>query len=147
MRGEFTKVFPHYAPADLFALVDDIESYPTFAPFCRRARVLSGEGALRRVENVFGAGPWQVRFVSEARADPPRELVIESSDGPLRAFRLRWLFESQREGCRLTCQWMLEFASPLLNAGATLAGKDFERRVLDAFERRAAATIGTRASA
>ncbi|MEA2079542.1 MAG: SRPBCC family protein, partial [Pseudomonadota bacterium] len=30
-----------YSPAEMFALVDDIDAYPAFLPGCRHARVLS----------------------------------------------------------------------------------------------------------
>ncbi|MDI9848754.1 type II toxin-antitoxin system RatA family toxin [Rhodoblastus sp. 17X3] len=139
MRRKFTKFFPHDAPSRLFALVNDIESYPAFIPHCRRARILSRDGGVRRVENAFGLGPLRLSFVSEAREDPPRELVIQSRLGALRAFRLRWLFEPEGEGCLLSCDLDLEFSSSVLNALAPLAASEFERSVIVAFERRAAA--------
>lgn len=144
MRRSLTRNYPDYAPEALFALVDDIESYPFFAPFCRNARVLTRVGDWRRVENILGFGRWRFAFISEARATPPRELVIESFDRPFRAFRLRWLFEPQGEGCRLTCDWRMEFYSPLLNIAAALAADEAQERALAAFERRAALTLGKR---
>ncbi|MGP0105769.1 type II toxin-antitoxin system RatA family toxin [Rhodoblastus sp.] len=144
MRRSLTRYYPDYAPEALFALVDDIESYPSFAPFCLRARVLAREGDWRRVENIFGFGSWRSTFVSESRATPPRELVVESYDRPFRALRLRWLFEPRGAGCRLTCDWRMEFSSPLLNIAAALAAEEAQDRALAAFERRAALTIGKR---
>jgi coenzyme Q-binding protein COQ10 len=139
MRRKFTKFFPHDPPSRLFALVNDIESYPAFIPYCQRARILAREGGARRVENVFGLGPLRVAFISEARETPPRELVVESRQGPLRALRLHWLFEPRGEGCLLCCDLDLEFSSSVLNALARLAAGEFERNVMAAFERRAAA--------
>jgi coenzyme Q-binding protein COQ10 len=139
MRRRFSKFYPHSTPRDLFALVDDIESYPSFIPFCLHARILSNDGRFRRVANVFGVGPLRLSFVSEARADPPRELVIEAQDRALRAFHLRWGFAPQGEGCLLSCDLTLDFVQPLPNALVALAGHEFERRVVAAFERRAAA--------
>ncbi|HUO54309.1 MAG TPA: SRPBCC family protein [Rhodoblastus sp.] len=142
MRRRFEVTFPHYRAEDLFAVVDDVESYPVFLPFCRRARILERVGALRRVENVFALGPWRAAFVSEAHADPPRELVIVSRDGPLRNLRLHWRFTPWGDGCRLACDLNVEFASKLLNAAAPLAAGEFEARVTSAFRRRAAQVIG-----
>jgi coenzyme Q-binding protein COQ10 len=139
MRRKFNKFFPNDAPSKLFALVDDIESYPSFVPFCRKTRILSREGGVRRVENVFGAGRFRLSFVSEARAKPPRELVVESRDAVFRAFRLRWTFEPEGEGCLLSCDLWLEFASGVLNALTPLVASEFERKIMAAFERRAAA--------
>jgi coenzyme Q-binding protein COQ10 len=138
MRRKFAKFFPRDTPSRLFALVNDIESYPAFIPHCQHARILSREGGVRRVENIFGLGPLRLAFISEAREKPPRELLIESRDGALRDFRLRWLFEPKGEGCLLSCDLDLEFSSPVLNALAPLAASEFERDVMAAFERRAA---------
>jgi coenzyme Q-binding protein COQ10 len=139
MQRKFSKFYPHHTPSDLFAVVDDIESYPLFVPFCQRARVLSRDGAMRRVENVFGVGRLHLSFVSVARADPPLELVIESRDGALRAFRMRWFFAQEGDGCYLSCDLTLEFKSHMLNALAPLAASDIERNLMTAFERRVAA--------
>jgi coenzyme Q-binding protein COQ10 len=138
------RLYANYAPEALFSLVDDVESYPAFAPFCRGARVLARAGDWRRVENVFGFGPWRFVFISEARAAPPRELVIESFDRPFRVFRLRWLFEPQDGGCRMTCEWRMEFSSPALKLAAALAADEAQNRALAAFERRAALAFGKR---
>jgi coenzyme Q-binding protein COQ10 len=144
MRRKLTRIYPDYAAEALFPLVDEVESYPSFAPFCLSARVVARAGDWRRVENVFGFGPWRFAFVSEARATPPRELVIESFERPFRAFRLLWRFEPQGEGCRLTCDWRMEFDSALLNIAAALAADEAQDRALAAFERRAALTVGKR---
>lgn len=143
MRRKFAKFFPRDAPSRLFALVNDIESYPAFIPHCQRARIISRDGGVRRVENVFGLWPLRLSFISEAHENPPREVVVESRDGALRDFRLRWLFEPKDEGCGegclLSCDLDLEFSSSVLNALAPLAASEFERSVIMAFERRAAA--------
>ncbi len=144
MRRRLNRFYPEYAPEALFSLVDDVESYPAFAPFCRGARVLTRAGDLRRVENVFGFGPWRFAFISEARAAPPRELVIESFDRPFRVFCLRWLFEPQDRGCRMTCDWRMEFSASALNFAAALAADEAQSRALAAFERRAALAFGDR---
>ena len=144
MRRRLDRIYPDYAPEALFSLVDDIESYPAFAPFCQSARVLTRAENWRRVENVFGFGRWRFAFISEARAAPPRELVIESFDRPFRVFRLRWLFEPQDKGCRMTCDWRMEFSSPALNIAMALAADEAQNRALAAFERRAALALGKR---
>lgn len=147
MRRRFEVFFPRHSPEDLFALADEIEAYPQFVPACRAARVLSREGTWRRVENVFGFGALRFVFVSEARADPPREIVVESQDGPIRDFHLLWRFAPRGEGCLLTCDLTLELKSRLLDALAVLAAPEFERRVVAGFERRAAALAKERGRA
>lgn len=147
MRRRFEIFFPRHSPEDLFSLADDVEAYPDFVPACRAARVLKREGTWRRVENVFGFGALRFVFVSEARADPPRELVVESHDGPIRNLRLLWRFAPRGEGCLLTCDLALELKSGLLDALAALAAPAFERKVVAGFERRAAALAKDRGQA
>ena len=123
----------------LFTLVADVEGYPAFLPWCRGVRVLADDGAgTRVVENRFGAGPFEARFVSRATAEPPRRLTIASSDGPFRALALEWRFtDGQASG-----EYSMTLRSPLLHGLARMALPEMERRVVARFQRRAAALGG-----
>jgi coenzyme Q-binding protein COQ10 len=137
LTRHFTRVYPNFRQGDLFRLAADIKSYPAFVPFCRRTRILARQDDALTVANTFGFGPFSETFVSRARLDPPRGLVIASEDGPWRRFLLNWRFEPVGDGCRLSFDVTFEFATAWRNRVAVFAAADFERRVIGAFERRA----------
>jgi coenzyme Q-binding protein COQ10 len=129
--------FPHFKPEQMFALVSDIESYPIFVPGCRYARIVERGETAWRVENVFGFGPVQRRFISTAELEPSLRLDISSRDGPWREFRLSWRFQPSGTGCRVSCASTLRFRSPLLAALAKVSASSMEERIIGAFSARA----------
>ena len=132
LSGRFAAEFPGLAASSLFAVASDIESYPLFIPWCRSARVLADDGDVRQVENHFGAGPVDMRFLTRAQADPPHSLSITSDDGPFRSFRLDWPF---REG-HVEARYHISLRSPLLQGLAAFGMPEVERRIVSQFRQR-----------
>lgn len=96
MRVFRAAVTPHSA-ADMFALVDDIESYPEFLPWCERAE------ARRDGENVRGAifvnyHGLRVSFATQNRHRHPSEIEMKLAEGPLSELEGRWRFADLGDG-------------------------------------------------
>lgn len=136
MRSEWSLRAAERDAATVFAVVADVERYPEFLPGVRSARILKRDGGRWAVDNVFGVGLLQSRFLSIAEARPPEALTIVSNDGPWRDLFICWRVKQDGPSCVLSCEAEMEFRSPALNllAKASLAG--VERLVIAAFERR-----------
>lgn len=140
VTGRVTAEFPHYSAEQMFALAVDIESYPHFIPWCRRARVLSRDGDVLEVDNHFGAGPLDAGFRTRATATPPHRLEITADQAPFRTFRLVWTFEPlPGGGCRVGAEYDLSLRSPLLHGLARMAMPEASRKIILRFQERAAA--------
>lgn len=142
--GGWSMVFPHRAPEELWTVAADVEAYPRFVPWCREARILRRlDGQRLKVDNVYGTGPVRFRFRTIAELDPPRGLVIRSNDGPFRAFRLAWRFQSLPEGgCEAAAAFEARLHSNLLQSLMRLSWREAERRIIDAFRRRVVELYG-----
>lgn len=141
--GRATAEFVTYTPEQIFALAADIESYPAFIPWCRRARIVSRDGEVWQVDNHFGAGPLDAGFRTRATAQPPHRLEITATEAPFRHFRLEWRFEPLAGGgCRVTAEYDLALRSPLLHGLAHIAMPETARKIIHRFEQRAAALYG-----
>lgn len=125
-----------HTPEELYALAVDIESYPLFLPWCQKARIRRRDGDRMEVDNLFGLGPMQARFISEAAEEPPGRLTITSRDGPFRRFRLIWEFEPLGDGCRVEASYKMELRSPMLQSMAALALPAMEHKVVQNFKDR-----------
>ena len=132
LSGRFSADFPGLSAGQLFAVASDVESYPAFIPWCRSARVLAADGAVRQVENHFGAGPVDLRFCTRAEADEPKTLCITSTDGPFKTFRLDWTF---RDG-HVEARYQISLRSALLQGLASFAMPEVERRIVSQFRQR-----------
>src|SRR5262245_43804473 len=127
-----------YTPAQMFALVADIERYPDFVPWVTGATVLA-----RTADEVTGrltlerAG-MREQFTTRNRLVPPSRMDLHLVDGPFKLLEGRWTFEAIAErGTRIALTISFEFANPI--AGALLS-KSFEKscgELVDAFVLRA----------
>ncbi len=77
---------------ELYALVEDIESYPAFLPWCVGARVR--ERAPGRTVATLTVGLTGVResFTTENTNSPGRAIEMRLLEGPFRRFAAAWRF-------------------------------------------------------
>ena len=132
-----------FSGAQMFALVEDVEAYPEFVPFCQATEVQKRQGDTLEASLKIGRGPAAMRFTTRNTSEPGRKMVIRLLDGPFRELRGMWRFDPvDEDGCRVTLEMEFEFASAAL---AALFGAMFEQTVgslVDAFTKRARAVYG-----
>ncbi|MCP5366947.1 MAG: type II toxin-antitoxin system RatA family toxin [Hyphomicrobiales bacterium] len=135
--------FDQFTAEQLFAVASDIESYPDFIPHCVGARIRRRDGNDLVVDNLFAAGPARLRFTTHALFDPPRAIDITGTDGPFEHLRIAWRFTPQAGGGTVA-EFTLEtrFRRRLMARLSRLVTDHAERRVLDAFRRRAERAYG-----
>jgi len=147
LRHRVTRVLP-YAPAQLFALVGDVERYPQFVPWVKRLRAWNqraeGEGVTTLdAEAEVGFSIIHERFSTHVRLDEPA-LAIDASliSGPFRRLENRWRFVGHAKGAELSFEIDFEFKNRLLDA---LLAANFHRAVgklISCFEERARQLYG-----
>jgi coenzyme Q-binding protein COQ10 len=135
-----------YAPEQMFALVEDIESYPQFLPWVSSAKLL--ERGPRAVVGQLEMQRAGLRELVTTRnvLTPPREITLALVTGPFKTLEGRWGFEpiAADRGTRIDLTIRFEFANPMLNL---LLSRSFEKScndLVDAFVARARAMYGTR---
>ena len=130
-------IVPHSA-AQLFALVEDIESYPRFLPWCAGAEVKSRAPGATVATLTIGMRGVKKSFTTRNSNRPPEAIDLELVEGPFRHFAAAWRFQPLGEqACKVEFSMAFEFASRAL---ATLLQPLFERMadsMVDAFTRRA----------
>lgn len=129
-----------YSAQRMYALVEDIESYPLFLPWCSRTEV-----AARRTDcavatiHVDFRGVQQA-FTTENRMEPGERIRMALMRGPFRSLEGEWRFRRlAAAGCRVELALAYELASPLVGR---LVGPVFDHianTFVDAFVRRAEA--------
>jgi ribosome-associated toxin RatA of RatAB toxin-antitoxin module len=130
-------IVPHSA-AQLFALVEDIESYPRFLPWCAGAEVKSRGPGSTLATLTIGMRGVKKSLTTRNSKRPPEAIDLELVEGPFRLFAAAWRFQPLGErACKVEYSMEFEFASRAL---ATLLQPLFERMadsMVDAFTRRA----------
>ena len=123
----------------MFALVDAVEAYPEFLPWCGATRVLHrDEGTTRATIQINYHGIRQ-SFTTENAKRPPEEMQIRLVEGPFRRLEGAWRFTALGDrGCRIDFRLSYDFSSRLLER---LIGPVFNYiagTLVDAFVKRAA---------
>jgi len=102
-------------PARLFELINDIESYPSFVPWCTHAKVLSRSD--REIVATIGVqrGPLQSEFTTRNELEQDRRVVMRLVSGPFKMLEGEWLLtpipqESVPGGCGCKVQLTMKFA-------------------------------------
>jgi ribosome-associated toxin RatA of RatAB toxin-antitoxin module len=101
----------------MFALVDDVERYPEFLPWCSGAKVYERTPAVTRARIDIDYHGLTTHFTTLNRKDPPREMTLELVDGPFDEFKGRWSFTPLGDkGCRVELALDYAFSNAVLQA-------------------------------
>ncbi len=136
-RHRETRLLP-YTPEQLFDLVADVGRYQEFLPWVAATRVRSDSDTEMVADLVVGFSALKETFTSRVRKERPCEIEIDYVDGPLKYLHNRWTFAPAPEGTAVDFCVDFAFRNRIFEA---LAGKMFDsalRRMIGAFEARAA---------
>lgn len=138
------RVLP-YAPEKLFDLVADIERYPEFLPWCIGARIRSRREDVIVADLVIGFKGIRERFTSRVTLDRERMRIdVAYLDGPFRYLNNHWIFnEADAQSCEIDFFVDFEFRSRLLQKIIGVLFNEAVRRMVSAFEMRAADLYGS----
>jgi len=132
-----------YTPAQLYAVVADLESYPDFLPWVRAVRIRSRETQGLIAEMAIGVRHIRETFKARVTLEPERRIRVDYLDGPLHYFDNRWEFEPAEDGgCRIDFHIDFKFRSRLLQNMAAMAFHHALERVVSRFQQRAVALYG-----
>lgn len=134
-----------YSAERMYELVADIDRYPEFLPWCRRAGIIDDsdpEAVKAFIEIAKGAVG--KRFTTLNRMQPGKIIEMNLLDGPFKHLRGYWRFEPlQDDACKVWLDMDFEFSNRLV---AVAFGPIFNQAVntlVDAFVERAAQVYGT----
>ena len=135
-----------YQPIQLFDLVNDVERYADFLPWCNASEVheKSDDHMLATVN--IAKGGVNKSFTTKNSLQAGHKIEMALVDGPFSKLEGVWEFlglgESGQEACKISLNLHFEFASPVLRA---TFGKVFDQvanSLVDAFVQRAHQVYG-----
>lgn len=133
---------PHSAQ-EMFELVDDVEAYPEFLPWCNDAQVRSRSDETVVATLELHRGSVSKHFTTRNTRRPYAAIDLELIDGPFRHLGGGWRFRDLSEdGSEVSLELEFEFDSRVVDM---IFGRYFEdtlKALVDAFTRRAGAVYG-----
>jgi ribosome-associated toxin RatA of RatAB toxin-antitoxin module len=101
-------------PARLFALINDIESYPQFLPWCTGARVEARSDAVMVATLGVRRGALQGELTTRNTLEQDRSVQMHLVSGPFSTLEGRWLLTPiDAGGCRVDLTMRFAFKSAL----------------------------------
>jgi ribosome-associated toxin RatA of RatAB toxin-antitoxin module len=108
-------VFVAYSAEKMFALVDKVEDYPKFLPWCGAVDIAErSEFELIATLSINYHGIKQ-RFTTKNINSPPTLMEMNLVEGPFKQLLGRWTFtELRSDACKIEFDLTYEFSSKLL---------------------------------
>lgn len=122
----------------LYALVEDIESYPRFLPWCAAAQVLEREPGRTVATLTLGVKGVRQSFTTENTNRPGRLIEMRLIEGPFRRFAAEWRFTPlQARAAKIEFCLRYEFSNRLAARALEPVFNRIADSTVEAFTRRA----------
>lgn len=145
MRKVSRSALVPYSAEDIYALVEDVDSYPQFLPWCNDVEVHFREGNVVEATLELHRGKLSKRFRTRNTMHPTESMDLSLVGGPFRHLAGGWEFMALGDsGSKVSLRLDFEFESRALDL---LVGSFFEdacNSLVDAFTQRAATVYDLR---
>jgi len=140
MQRVLKSVLVPYSAVRMFELVDRVERYPEFLPWCGGAHVVGehAEGKTARIDIDYHG--IKAHFTTDNVNRVPESIVVTLRDGPFRHLHGEWRFQALAEdACKVEFALAYEFSTHLLETVVGPVFSHIANTFIDAFVRRAEA--------
>ena len=108
-------VFVAYSAAQMFALVEEVEKYPEFLPWCGGVTVVERSETHLTATLAINYHGIKQSFTTRNQNQAPHTMEMSLVDGPFRQLSGCWKFSELRaDACKIEFDLNYEFSSKLL---------------------------------
>ena len=130
-------------PAQMFALVDDVEDYPRFLPWCDGTEVRERTDATTVATLHINYHGIKSQFTTENAKEAPGLMRLRLREGPFRQLEGEWHFLPLGEtACKIEFRLQYEFSNKLLEKVLGPVFNHIANTFVDAFVKRADQVYG-----
>lgn len=124
--------------SEIYGLVENIEAYPQFLPWCSAAQVHERVPGRTRATLTVGVGGLSHAFTTLNDTRPGEAIDMHLVSGPFRRFEGRWRFVALApDACRIEFSLQYEFSSRVLGKVLSPLFDGMADSMVEAFVRRA----------
>jgi ribosome-associated toxin RatA of RatAB toxin-antitoxin module len=128
-----------HSAAEMYALVEDIEAYPRFLPWCAAAEVHERRAGATKATLTVGRGGLRHSFTTLNENRPGEAIDMRLVEGPFRRFQGEWRFVPLgAHASRIEFTLQYEFSSRTLGRLIAPLFDGIADSMVEAFVRRAA---------
>jgi ribosome-associated toxin RatA of RatAB toxin-antitoxin module len=135
-----------HSAAQMFDLVDRVEDYPQFLPWCNRTELKFRDDRKTAATLHINYHSVKSHFTTENDKEAPLLMSIRLVDGPFRRLEGQWRFKPLSEtACKIEFQLSYEFSSRMFEKIIGPVFSHIANTFVDAFVKRAAQVYGAAA--
>jgi len=132
-----------YSADKMYALVNHIEQYQQFLPWCKSSKVLSRTEDEVRATLVLAAGGLHKSFTTCNRLQHNKMIEITLVHGPFHQLEGFWLFHDEGpRSCTIQFDLEFEFSSKIISMAFAPVFHQVANTLVDAFAKRAQTLYG-----
>ncbi|MEC5386506.1 type II toxin-antitoxin system RatA family toxin [Uliginosibacterium sp. H3] len=132
------------SPEQMFALVDGVEDYPKFLPWCGGSEVVERTEVLTVAILKINYHGIRSQFSTANDKQFPTSMKLRLREGPFRQLEGEWLFKALGESaCKIEFRLHYEFSSKLLEKVVGPVFNHIANTFVDAFVKRADQVYGS----
>ena len=138
MKRVVRSAIVEHSAEEVYRLVEDIEAYPSFLPWCLAARVHGRDAGSTRATLTVGLPGLRQSFTTRNANRPGQSIDMQLVDGPFKTFAAGWRFHPlSPAACRIEFSLRYEFSSRMLARLLEPLFDNIASTMVDAFTRRA----------
>ena len=104
-----------YSREEMFNLVDSVEDYPDFLPWCGGTEVLTKTSKVTKASIKINFRGVKQTFTTENNKNVPKKMVIKLINGPFKELSGEWRFiELDKDACRIELELHYQFSNIIL---------------------------------
>lgn len=127
-----------YTAEQMYSLVNDIEAYPEFLPWCTEAAVYNRTDTGLQASVSLATGKISQTFTTENTMQPGKRIDVRLISGPFSFLNGNWSFENVGNNlCRIDLHMDFEFKNRLLKLALGAVFTQFMSRLVSSFVERA----------
>ena len=137
-------VLVEFTPAQMFSLVDTVEDYSKFLPWCGGATLIHRDAGTTRATILINYRGIRRSFTTENVKCEPATMQIRLVEGPFRNLGGSWRFtDLAGRGCKVEFRLHYEFAGRLLDRLISPVFDHIAGTLVEAFVKRAGQIYGS----
>jgi ribosome-associated toxin RatA of RatAB toxin-antitoxin module len=100
----------------MFTLVDRVEDYPNFLPWCSKTQVIKRSEKITKATILINYHNIKQSFTTENVKIFPTKMNINLIDGPFKTLKGEWNFiEIEKDTCKIEFELQYEFSNHILD--------------------------------
>jgi len=132
-----------FSAAQMYALVDDIEHYGEFLPWCRGTEVIARDDDEVRASICISKAGFNKRFATCNRLQSNKMIEMRLLEGPFKHLEGFWRFDALAEdACKVTLDLEFEFSNKIIGMTFGPVFGQIANTLVDSFMTRAKQVYG-----